>query len=202
MPRPRLARWLTLALMAGVAGAPFPAGTASANVRSSDVFRYAVVIGANGAPEGRATLRYAYRDADAFAEVLLQTGGFAPENVNVLRDPSPGDVLKALEQGLSRAAARLSGQALLVFYYSGHADTDRLYPAGRPLLVAQLRGKLADERATVRLGIIDACRGGGWTGSKGLTPTEPFDVDLPSALSSEGSRPHRIQLGCRKRPRI
>lgn len=74
-----------------------------------------------------------------------------------------------------------------LFYYSGHADTGALYPNGKPLPLAALRERLDDPRATVRVGIIDACRGGGWTRAKGLTSEPPFEVGLPLALSSEGS---------------
>ncbi|MCG5055120.1 MAG: caspase family protein [Myxococcales bacterium] len=161
--------------------------SARAEAGETDVFRYAVVVGANAAPQGRATLRYAHRDADAFAEVLAETGGFPRKNVIVLRDPEPKVVLDAVERGLVQAASHADRQALLVFFYSGHANANELYPGGKPLPVAQLQAKLSDGRAAVRLGIIDACRGGGWTGSKGLAPAEPFDVDLPSALSSEGA---------------
>ena len=76
---------------------------------------------------------------------------------------------------------------MLVFYYSGHADDVALYPAGRMLAMADLKPRLEDPRAKVRIGIIDSCRGGGWTGTKGLTAAEPFDVNVPIGLSNEGS---------------
>ncbi|MDX2021845.1 MAG: caspase family protein, partial [Deltaproteobacteria bacterium] len=151
------------------------------------VLRLAVVVGANAAPAGRARLRYAHKDAQAVADVLVQTGGFLPENVRLLTEPQPAQVIEALENALAQAGKVKPTQALLLFYYSGHADPDALYPSGRRLAVSDLRIRMQDTRALLRMGIIDACRGGGWTGSKGLREAAPFDVDVPNALTSEGA---------------
>lgn len=147
--------------------------------------RRAVLVGSNSAIEGRTPLRFAHRDARSLADVLTTSGGFAQKDVVVLLDPTPDEVLAALDQ----ARVVLAGQreeGLLVFYYSGHADQRALYPAGKELPLEQLRTRLSDEAAGVRIGIIDACRGGGWTQAKGLSPAEPFEVHLPS-LASEGT---------------
>lgn len=148
--------------------------------------RVAVVVGANDAAPGRRPLRFSHDDAEAFARVLYDVAGFAAEDVRVMFDPEPDAVLAALDQKLA-ALDTNAGESMLVFYYSGHADSDALFPKGRALSLSSLHGRLADARAGVRVGIIDACRGGGWTGAKGLSETEPFNVSLPSALSSEGT---------------
>ncbi|MBL9039333.1 MAG: caspase family protein, partial [Archangium sp.] len=145
--------------------------------------RRAVLVGTNAAVEGRAPLRFAHGDAQSLAEVLRSSGGFSAADVVVLLDPTPEAVLSALE---SARTALASSEGLLVFYYSGHADEARLYPGGRALTLEALRERLADATPGVRIGIIDACRGGGWTHAKGLEPTAPFEVGLP-ALSSEGT---------------
>lgn len=62
-----------------------------------------------------------------------------------------------------------------------------MYPGGHPLPLRELRERLDDPRVTVRLGVIDSCRGGGWTGAKGLTETAIFDVSAASALRNVGS---------------
>ncbi len=85
------------------------------------------------------------------------------------------------------ATAAASGESLLLFYYSGHADAGALYPAGKPLPFGSLRARLDNRAATVRIGIIDACSGGGWTGAKDLHAAPPFAVDVPLELSGEGS---------------
>jgi len=149
--------------------------------------RVAVLVGANAPALGRLPLRYAYRDAERLADALVRVGGFAPADVHILRDP-PAQVLKAT---LSSEVSRLRGAAdsLLFFYYSGHADSEAIYPKGEPLDLSWLRERLEDTAITVRIGFIDACRGGGWTRAKGLVRDEADVFDIPplTGLESAGS---------------
>lgn len=139
--------------------------------------RVAIVVGANQAPLGRAELRYAYDDADRVAQTLIEVGGFAEDAVTVLRDPHPDTLLDTI--------ARLPDADLLVFFYSGHADDTQLFPSGQPLSVRALQQALGEANADLRVGVLDACRGGGWTGTKGLVPAREFD--LPAAPPQEGT---------------
>lgn len=149
--------------------------------------RMAVVVGSNGGAAGRPALRYAHEDARRMADVLVQVGEFRPEDVHVLLDPAPQELLGAIEQQLAALRGK-PGETLLLFYYSGHADQRFVYPGGQPLELEELRKRVDTPAATVRLGIIDACRGGGWTQAKGLQPdAEPFEVQVPMLLRSEGS---------------
>ena len=148
--------------------------------------RIAIVVGANHAPAGRTELRFSYRDADALAGALRDVGRFAPENVHVLRDPTPAVVLAAIDGALADLRGT-RGQGLLLFYYSGHADDHALYPNGEPLELSKLKAGLDDPAATVRIGILDSCSGGGWTQAKGFTADRPFEVRVPLQLTSEGS---------------
>jgi caspase domain-containing protein len=147
--------------------------------------RVAIVVGSNGAPSGRVPLRYAHDDARAVASVLTEVGDYRAEDVHVLLDPSPGRVLDEIERAVAHLGA--APESLVLFYYSGHSDSDALYPNGQPLSLRVLRQSLDDPRVSVRLGVIDSCRGGGWTGSKGLQASEPFAVDAAGALSNVGS---------------
>ncbi|MBS1151828.1 MAG: peptidase caspase catalytic subunit p20, partial [Myxococcaceae bacterium] len=153
---------------------------------AAPVRRMAVVVGANAAPAGRQPLRFSHRDALSIAETLQQVGAFKPGDVQVLLDPSPAAVLEVLDARLATLKAE-PGETLLLFYYSGHADDAALYPGGEALAFAALRARLERSDATVRLGILDACRGGAWTRTKGLTPSAPFPVETPLRLASEGS---------------
>ena len=151
--------------------------------------RVAVVVGANAAAPGRKPLRFAHDDAAAVAAVLKLTG-VKSEDIALLRDPHPDEVLAALDTALLALKGNGSQPAedsVLFFYYSGHADAESLFPAGKALKLAALRDRLDSQQATVRIGIIDACRGGGWTGTKGLSETEAFAVNIPLNLASEGS---------------
>ena len=162
-------------------------GTAAkAESTQPKVRRIAVLIGANSAAAGRPGLRYAHSDARGLAEALIQVGGFLADDVHVLLDPEPDAVFFTLDRELATLRAA-GGESLLLFYYSGHADGQALYPAGRPLPFRELRRRLEDPAASVRVGIVDACGGGGFTGAKGLTASAPFVVDQPLQLSGEGS---------------
>jgi uncharacterized caspase-like protein len=146
--------------------------------------RLALVVGSNAAIHQRSALRYAHRDADNMAAALRDLGDF--DGVRVMYDPEPHEVLSALDQDLERAG-NAGEDSLVLFYYSGHADQQALYPGGQPLSVVDLKQRLDDDgQASVRLGVVDACSGGGWTGAKGLTPIPVFDVAVPDSLDSEG----------------
>lgn len=170
-----------LLLVFALLGGPL-AGVASA----SEIQRVAIVVGANMAPPGRSPLRYAHEDAAHVAEVLIGVAGFMPNDVEVLLDPTPQAVLATLDRELVAAGAR-GGETLLFFYYSGHADDRSIFPHGETLAFAALRARLEDPRAKLRIGLVDSCRGGSWTGSKGLKKVEPFELDVARGLAEEGS---------------
>lgn len=153
---------------------------------AGEIRRVAIVVGANRAPAGRVPLRYAHEDARRVSEVLTTVAGFGARDVDLLLDPSPAQVIGALDRALEAAAQR-GGETLLFFYYSGHADERSIYPAGEPLAFADLKPRLDDPRAKLRVGLLDSCRGGSWTGSKGLKKVDPFDIDAAPQLVEEGS---------------
>src|SRR5690606_38350696 len=61
-----------------------------------------------------------------------------------------------------------------------------IFPAGQALSYRDLRPRLDDERVALRIGVIDACRGGGLTGTRGLTEVEPYEVNLPMDGDARG----------------
>ncbi|AKU91398.1 caspase family protein [Vulgatibacter incomptus] len=148
--------------------------------------RMAVIVGANAAVDGRRALRYAHDDAQSLARTLVEVAGFSPSDVETFLDARPEEILRALDRRLAALGAT-SGETLLLFYFSGHADGAALYSGGRPLPLAELKRRLSDPRAAVRVGIVDACNGGAWTGAKGLRPAPDFEVEAPLVLGSEGS---------------
>lgn len=148
--------------------------------------RMAVIVGSNAAVPGRAALRYAHDDARRVADVLVQVGEVRAEDVALLLDPTPAAVLAALDGQLARLRST-PGDTMLLFYYSGHADQQALYPQGAPLQLAALKQRIESSDATVRVGIIDACRGGGWTQAKGLHAEAPFALEVPLHVQSTGS---------------
>jgi hypothetical protein len=169
-------------LLASLLVCPLASGAAGAEERPP---RIAIVVGANGAPAGRKPLLFSHRDAETMAEVLASVGGFRREDVVLLEDPSPGTLVKAVEGALARLADR--PHSLLYFYYSGHADDGILYPGGQALSMASLKRIIDEAHVATKIGLVDACRGGGWTRAKGLVPDAPFAVHWPVTMDSEGS---------------
>jgi len=115
--------------------------------------RSAIVVGANAAALGRAALRHSHRDLEAMAEVLRTVGRFDERDVHLLRDPAPDEVIRLVE----REASALAGkpQAMLFFYFSGHADRDALYSGGRPLALDRLRRALDRTDVALRIGLVE-----------------------------------------------
>ncbi len=157
----------------------------AAPASAAGVERVAIVVGANLAPAGRVSLRYAHEDAKAVAKVLTDVGDFQSDDVELLLEPTPARVLAAIDQAIAQLGK--SDESLVLFYYSGHSDSTALYPSGEPLPLEALRRRLEDPRISVRLGVIDSCQGGAWTGTKGLQPAPLFDVGAAGALNNVGS---------------
>jgi len=139
--------------------------------------RYALLIGANPGWSQDRPLRYAENDAEKVREVLVSLGGFSPDRVEVMRDPDTADVRASLRR-LAQTAHDSSNEDTLVFvYYSGHADDKFLHLRGEPLSHKELQDTLRSLPATIKLGVIDACKSGAVT-RKGGTAVEEFDLDL------------------------
>lgn len=149
--------------------------------------RMAVIVGANKAPPGRQPLRFAYTDAGRMRDALVTVGKFAASDVTVLADPTPETVLKALDQKTAALRMFPNEETMLLFYYSGHADMQAIYPRGQRLAMDAIKTRIEESRATVRIGMLDACRGGAWTGAKSLTPESPFELSAALGLNNEGS---------------
>jgi hypothetical protein len=170
-----LVAWAALALAILTLIAP---RTADASAASRPV---AVLVGANAPAPGREALRYALGDATLMADTLARTGRFAKGDIITLLEPSPAQILAALERA-GRTAEQPGGAGLFVFYYSGHSDGQQVFPRGEALALTELRAVIARLPARVRVAILDTCRGGAWTNTKGLSVGPPLRaVDLLDA---------------------
>ncbi len=138
--------------------------------------RYALVIGANAGWSSDRPLRFAETDAARVRDVLVGFGGFAPDRVELMRDPSTADVRAALRK--LATTARDDGEDTLVFvYYSGHADDKHLHLRGDALSHRELQDTLRSLPVTIKLGVVDACKSGAVT-RKGGAPVDEFNVDV------------------------
>jgi hypothetical protein len=137
--------------------------------------RFAVVVGSNRAA-GQLELHYAERDAERVAQVFEELGAFRPSDVVLLREPSVGAVKSALARA-DEAAGRSSG-ALILFYYSGHADSQALLLGDERLSYSELRERIERSPASIRIALIDACQSGAAARSKGGTRADGYAVGV------------------------
>lgn len=136
--------------------------------------RYAVVIGANPGWSSDRPLRFAENDAERVRDVLVDFGGFAPDRVALLRDPDTSEV-RATLRDLARTAQASNEETLVFFYYSGHADNDRIHLRGDPLTFKELHATLRALPSTLKLAVVDACKSGAVT-RKGGARVDEFQV--------------------------
>lgn len=144
--------------------------------------RLAMLVGANKGWNDEPTLRHAEDDARRLKAVLSELGGFAEQDVQLLSMPGPETLLAALEAVKQKLAAAPEEESLFLFYYSGHADERYLHLRGNGLSFEELYRHLRDMPASVKLGIIDACRSGSILAVKGGTSSTPFDVQVQGGL--------------------
>ncbi|MBK7862861.1 MAG: caspase family protein [Archangiaceae bacterium] len=137
--------------------------------------RFAVLIGANAGWTNDRPLRHAESDAERVQQALIEVGGFEAQRVVLLRDPDTAEVRAQLRRLNDRVRAA-GDDALVVFYYSGHADARQLHLRGLPITWDEVVGALRDSPARVRLGLFDACRSGSILGTKGGGPVASFEV--------------------------
>jgi caspase domain-containing protein len=134
--------------------------------------RVAIVASA-GVADGQASLRYAERDADRVASVLRELGGF--DRVYQLREPGVGMLRDALA-AVDREAAG-DPNLEVVFYYSGHADAQGLLLDHERFSFDELRARLEQSHALVRVAFLDACYAGGIVRPKGGHPAPSYTLE-------------------------
>lgn len=150
--------------------------------------RYAVIVGNDLGAPGEEPLRYATSDARKIAEVLTSLGSVPKENLVLFENASAGDVERALiaVNDRIRVEQDRGDEAVLVVYYSGHADARALHMGRTRLDLDRMRRLVRGSAATFRLLILDACRSGALTRAKGARRIPPFALGLDEQLPGEG----------------
>ncbi len=155
-------------------------GTASAGNR------YALVLGNDAGDRDEQRLQYAELDADRLAATLVGVGGFAAGDVVVVRG-GDGDAARATLIALNARIRQAGGtDAMLVVYYSGHADAERLHLGASTLPLTQLEQLVRGSPAAFRMLIVDACRSGALTRVKGGNVAPPVPIVLGDTLAADG----------------
>lgn len=153
------------------------------------VQRFAVLVGNDEGFAGNAQLYFAEQDARKMGAVLADLGDVSGKNARLLLGGSRNQLLHAMADVRAPiAAARAAGdQAVLYFYYSGHADGQQLQLGRTWLTYPELEALLDASGADVRVAFVDACQSGALARKKGGTPAPSFVFDVHERLDSRGS---------------
>lgn len=158
-------------------------------VAAGSTLKLAVLIGNNRGHEAGRTLRYVHQDARKLHRVLTELGGFAPDNVHLLLEQGSGrawQLLRSVEAKIRRHRSTPGNKALLLFYYSGHADGSVLELGDSSLEYSRLLGFLKRSGADVRLVFIDSCRSGRLLAAKGGRPGRGYRIQVSDEMNSHG----------------
>jgi hypothetical protein len=147
--------------------------------------RFALLIGSNIGWANDRPLRYAESDAERMRQVLVELGGFSPDRVYLLRDPSTEQVRARLES-LGDTLRGLGRDSLVVFYYSGHADERHLHLRGAPLPLLELQETLKALPATARVAMLDVCRSGSILAASQGGTASTLDAAVEEEWSTRG----------------
>jgi hypothetical protein len=141
--------------------------------------RFAFLAGANDGGAGRARLRYATSDARAVSRVLTEMGGVRPADLIFADEPDRSEFLRQLERlrQTVTAARNPDVRSELIFYYSGHSDEEGLLLRGERLPYSELRARIEQIPADVRVAVLDSCASGAMTRQKGGVFRPPFMND-------------------------
>jgi hypothetical protein len=152
------------------------------------VERFAVLVGNNAGDPDEGQLRFAEADAAKLRDVLVDLGDFAPENVALIQGDRADAVRRAVITVNDRIRSLAPGvEAVLLVYYSGHADARSLHLGGSRLAVDELEKLVRGSAAGVRLLLVDACRSGSLTRVKGARRGSGFALALDEKLVSQGA---------------
>jgi hypothetical protein len=155
-----------------------------ARAASADQRRFAVLVGSNIGDRHESILHHAEDDAARVARTLRTLGDFSADQVLVLN----GVTATELRDAIIRLNMRVREQqeAVLVLFYSGHADSESLHLAGTHFPLSELKALLVGSPATSRVLVVDACRSGSLIGLKGAQATQPFSVAALDEPAPEG----------------
>ncbi len=164
------------------------ASVAAGATPTGPVHRFALFVGNNEGGDGTRALLYSRDDARRLHDVFLRLGGVQAEDAMLLLDESADDVLTALGELERRTKdARARGErTALFFYYSGHAKDGMLRLGPTKLPLESMKARLAQGPADIRVAVLDACRSGALTRTKGVRRAPAFEVENDTTRAAKG----------------
>ncbi len=176
--RTRLAAVVTLSAVA----------LCAAPARADGLHRFAVIVGNDTGGSDTRPLLYARADARKVYDILTRLGGVRADDAQLVLDGSAQDLLASLAATERRAAdARTHGErTALIFYYSGHAKDGALRLGDTQLPLDSLKARIAASPVDVRIAILDSCRSGALTRTKGARHAPAFQIQAEGPRDAKG----------------
>jgi hypothetical protein len=140
--------------------------------------RLAVVVGNNQGQRGETPLSFAEDDAMRMADALVAVGGFAASDVGVLRGTNATEARRSILSMNERLRQTPAPDSMLVVYYSGHSDAQALHLGTSELPLRELELLVRSSSARFRVLIVDSCRSGVLTRTKGGRSVAPIDIQI------------------------
>jgi Caspase domain len=161
---------------------------AAPEVRAEGLHRFAVIVGNDTGGSDTRPLLYARADARKVYDILTRLGGVRADDAQLVLDGSAQDLLAAIDQTERRAAdAKGHGErTALVLYYSGHAKDGALRLGDTRLPLDSLKARIAASPVDVRIAILDSCRSGELTRTKGARRAPAFQIQADGPRDAKG----------------
>jgi hypothetical protein len=96
------------------------------------------------------------------------------------------EVIAQATELVAKVRENPADRSILIFYYSGHSDGEALELGSDRVSYAELRASLAATRADVRVVVVDGCKSGALSQSKGGVRAAPFEIRLSDQLDATG----------------
>lgn len=162
------------------AGALALALLVSGAARAAAPVRVLVAIGNNLGDPSDAPLSWAEADAQRVASLFVDFGDVEPRRAKVLLGQRADVVREALAEASGRVdeLASEGHDVVLLVYVSAHAEAGVLHLGGTHLPLDDVRRFLAESKARLKVGIVDACDSGVLARKKGGAPGPEFEVGL------------------------
>jgi hypothetical protein len=150
--------------------------------------RFALVVGNDEGGSDTRPLSYAREDARKMHELLARLGGVSVADSLLLLNKEAEDLLIALSKLETRIkdAQRQGERTALLVYYSGHAKDGALRLGDTRLPFDTFKRRLADGPADIRIAILDSCRSGTLTRTKGARRAPAFEIDSGATRNAQG----------------
>ena len=166
---------------------PRGAGGAIA-ARAQALRRFAIVAGNDDGGGDTRALLYAGADARKVHDILTRLGGVRAEDATLLVGASSSQLLNAIVSVEARAAdaARRGEKTALFFYYSGHAKDGALRLGETRIPIDGFKARIAASQFDVRVAILDSCRSGALTRTKGARKLPAFEIQSDNSRNAKG----------------